>query len=187
MNDTIFSVTDTGLEPQWIVRFDDPLRLPMQAMLNINQLISEIPVHIRSGSIENAELIKLTDNKHKVIASYETDKYIFFQMTEIINFAEHRNIPPAEPYVIYYEKITEKTIRVKGKGFEDDLMGMDFFYPQLGIYDEKMITYIWPFESIDCIEECRNRGRKVNPQLLALSKQIKEDDNPVLILVHLKK
>jgi len=50
-----------------------------------------------------------------------------------------------------------------------------------------MITYIWPFELLDYIDECQAKGREVNPQLIALSKKINREDNPVLILVHLKK
>ena len=187
INDTIFYVTETSMNPQWIVRFDDQLRLPTQAMLNSNQLIRELQSHIRSGSIENSALINLTDNKHKVIATYETEKYIFFQMTEIIQFAISRGKQPPDPYIIYYNKGTGKTIRVKGRGFVDDLLGMDFFYPQLGVFDEKLITFIWPFELIDYIKDSREIGREVNTQLLSLSKQVKEDDNPILILIHLKK
>ena len=37
------------------------------------------------------------------------------------------------------------------------------------------------------IKDCREIGREVNTQLLSLSRQVKEDDNPILILVHLKK
>ena len=139
------------------------------------------------SSYESTEFAQLTDHKHKVIAAFETDKYIFFQMTEIILFASQRDKQPPDPYIVYYDKETGKTTRVNGKGFVDDMLGMEFFYPQLGIYDEKMISYIWPFELFDYINECNDRGREVNPKLLALSKQLKEDDNPVLILFHLKK
>ena len=188
INDTIFYVTDTSLDPQWIVDFDQRLRLPTQAILNAQKLIEDVArFHIGNGTLDNSELVKLTDNKHKVIDVYETESYLFFRMTEIIPLAVPRNKQPTEPYIIQYYKNTGKTTRVQGKGFVDDLLGMDFFYPQLGIYDEKMITYIWPFELINYIEECKNRGREVNSQLLGLSKQVKEDDNPILILVHLKK
>jgi len=186
LNDTIFYVTDTDLIPKWIVSFDDQLRLPTQAMLNSFYLIRQA----RSGgpsSIESSELVRLTDRKHKVIAAYETNKYVFFQMTEIIQFAAPRGIQPPTPYIIYYEKETGKTTRVNGKGFVDDILGMEFFYPQLGFFDEKMISFIWPFELFDYIKECKERGREVNPKLLTLSKQVKEDDNPILILFHLKK
>jgi len=64
---------------------------------------------------------------------------------------------------------------------------MNLFYPKNGIFEEKLISSIWPYELLDYIEECRKAGRDINPQLLALSIIIKDDDNPILILVHLKK
>ena len=157
-------------------------------MLNSSILLRKaVNGGLSPSALERSELAQLTDHKHKVIAAYETDKYIFFQMTEIIQFAIPRGKQPPDPYIIYYDKETGKTTRVNGKGFVDDILGMEFFYPQLGIFDEKMISFIWPFELFNYIKECRDRGREVNPQLLALSKQVKEDDNPVLILFHLKK
>ena len=193
LNDTVFYVTDTGLYPHWIVSFDDPSRLPTQVILQYNRLRNEAMALVRSGSsVENSEIVRLTDNKHIVRAAYETESYLFFLMTEFVFWADRgnvsvRNKKPADPYIIYYEKNNGKTTRVKGKGFVDDLLGMDFFYPQLGIFDEKLISIIWPFELLDFIGECRDKGREVNPQLLALSKQVKEEDNPIIILAHLKK
>ena len=70
-------------------------------------------------------------------------------------------------------------------GFFDDLMGMNFFYPE-NIYDEKLISYIWPHELLDFIEESKKKGLTVNPKMLALSKTIKPDDNPIIVFVHLK-
>ena len=188
MNDTIFYVKDSYLEPKWIVSFNDPSRLTTEAILNADELLREYVLALRSGnSLESTECIRLTDNKHKVIAVYETEKYMFFQMTEIIQFAEPRGKQRPEPYVVLFDKQTGKTVRVKGNGFIDDILGMDTFYPLLGVYDEKLITYIWPFELLKYIDECREKGKEVNPQLIELSKKIDAEDNPILILAHLKK
>jgi len=188
INDTIFYVTETGLEPQWIVSFSDKLRLPTQTILDYQNLLENMVMsRISGGSLENSEIVQLTDNKHKVVAVYETESHVVFFMTEIITFAESRGKTPPKPYIIYYDKNNGKTIRVKGNGFVDDLLGMDFFYPELGIFEGKMITYIWPHELHDYIEKCKESGREVNPQLIALSKKLKPDDNPVLIVAHLKK
>jgi len=187
INDTIFYVTDNGLEPRWIVSFDHPLRLSTNVILDSYNLLANLEIVMRSGSIENSELIQLTDNKHEVMSVYETESHLFFLMTEIIQFAEPRGKTPPEPYIIYYDKNTGKSTRVKGNGFSDDLLGMDFFYPQLGIFEGKMITYIWPYELFDYIEKYKEKGREVNLQLIALSKKLKPDDNPVLIVAHLKK
>ena len=188
MNDTIFSVSDTVLTPRWVVRFDHPSRLPTKVMLEYRQIIGNFTQSILSGSsYENTELVQLTDHKHKVTAVYETDSRLFFVMQEIIHFVEDRKKEPPEIYMMCYDKNTGKVIRIKGKGFIDDLLGMDFYFPTLGFFDNRMISYLWPFEIIDYVEECRKRGREVNPQLKALSQKIDAEDNPILILVHLKK
>jgi hypothetical protein len=139
------------------------------------------------GKLSDSEVLKLA-NKHKVTACYETDRYILFQMSEMSTFSNRgMDEPPRYPYIIYYDKGTGKTTRVEGRGFEDDLLGFDYFYPELGVFDEKMITFIWPYELFDYIKECQGKGREVNPKLLVLSKRVKVEDNPILILVHLKK
>ena len=188
MNDTIFYVTDTGLESQWVVSFDDELRVSTDAILNYRKYLEEW-LTARAGGLshENTKLIQLTDNKHKVVAVYETETCLFFHMTELIFSPELRNKQPATPYYIIYDKKTGTTTRVKGNGFVDDLLDMDYFFPQLGIFDDKMITFMWPFEILDYVEECKSKGREVNPQLLELSQKIDPEDNPILILIHLKK
>ena len=188
INDTIFHVTDSGLEPRWIVDFNHPLRLPAQIMLEYWRLAADLRVVLRNSNyIENTELIKSIDHKHVVRAAFETESHVFFLMKELIPFAEPRAKEDTEPYIIYFDKFNGKTTRVKGKGFVDDILGMDFFYPVLGIFDEKMINYIWPHELFAYIDECKEKGRDVNAQLLALSKKVDIEDNPILILVHLKK
>lgn len=188
VNDTIFRVLDTGLEPRWIVSFDHPARFPTQVMLKHKLLWRGLMNAARVGaSLDDTEVVKLEENKHRVLAAYETESHVFFFLSENIGLAEVRNKIPPDPSIIYYDKNTGKSIRVKGKGFVDDLLGMDFFYPQLGIFEQKMITYIWPYELLEYIDQCKEKGRDVNPQLLVLSKTIDPEDNPILILAHLKK
>ena len=189
MNDTIFYVRDTVLEPRWIVHFDDPMRLPLQTIANLNNqdFHGEAIVYTRTGHYEDSKMAQLAENKHMVTTVYETDSHLFFLMTEIIYLAERRNLPPPQPYIVCYEKSTGETFRVKGKGFVDDLLGLDdYYYPQLGIFDGRLISAIWPYELLESINSSKAKGREVNPQLLELSKQVKEDDNPILIFVHLK-
>ena len=188
INDTIFYVKDLDLEPQWIVSFEDPTRLSNEYIINVTMLLYKAVRAVRGGlSYEDTELIRLSNGKHKVTAVYETELYLFFLMTEIVEMPIPRRKQRAEPYIVYYEKRTGNTIRVKGKGFVDDLLGLDFFYPNSDAYDNQLITSVWPHEIHDYIDECKDKGREVNPRLLALSKQVKAEDNPVLIFVHLKK
>ena len=188
INDTIFYIKNTDLEPKWIVNFDDPSRLSPEIVLKFGKILhSSLTPYIQGQiAIENTDLVKLTDNKHFVSSVYETESFLFFQMKEIINLAEQRGKEPTEPYIVLFDKRTGNTMRIKGNGFVDDILGMDIFYPILGVYDEKLITYIWPFELLKYIDECREKGKEVSPQLLALSKKVDAEDNPILILAHLK-
>lgn len=188
-NDTIFYVTNTDIEPKWIVSFDDPSRLSAYVVINGTRLLTESLNAVMSGAFEGTEFAKLADNKIMVNDVYETDSYLFFILTQVMPYPEPRGKQPTTPYpfIVLYEKTTGKTMRIKDKGFVDDILGMDFFYPKLSIFDEKLINSIWPHELFSYIDECREKGKEVSPQLIELSKQVKEDDNPILILVHLKK
>ena len=188
INDTIFYVKDLSLEPKWIVSFEGRSRISTELIINETMLTVKAVRAFRGGkSYENSELIKMSDDKHIVTAIYETELYLFFYMTEVVFFPLPRGKERAEPYIVYYEKRTGNTIRVKGKGFVDDMLGFDFFFPNSDTNDNQLVTSIWPYEIFDYIKECKEKGREVNPRLLALSKQVKEEDNPVLIFVHLKK
>ena len=189
VNDTIFYVTDKGLEPQWIVSFTGKQRLSEEALLlHTDVMLIEVLSALKSGtSLEDTKRVKLLDNKHIAYGVYETDSYIFFPMHELVPLAEARRKDKKNPYIVIFDKSTHETFRVKGDGFVDDFLGMNLFYPKNSIFEEKLISSIWPFELFDYIEECRKAGRDINPQLLALSKTLKDDDNPILILVHLKK
>ena len=185
INDTIFYITDSGLKPQWIVNFDVPSKLPTEVIMNSNKLTRDLLFAMKRGSnVENIDLIRLTDGKLKIKEVYETDSYLFFFILEMYYNAKSRGKQSAT-HIVLYNKNTGNLKRVKGM-FIDDLLGMGFFSPRLGIYDEKMITFIWPFELLDYIHECKENGREISPQLIALSKKVKEEDNPILILVHLK-
>ena len=188
INDTIFHVMDTGIEPRWIVSFEHPLRLPTQVMLDAFILIRNLLNVARNGNpIDNTDFVRRIDGKHKALSAYETESYVLFCMTKIIMYAELRNLPEPNPYIIMFDKTNGNTIRTEDKGFVDDLLGMDYFYPLLGVFDEKMITYIWPYELLDYIDDCKAHGREVNPKLTDLSKTIDPEDNPILIVAHLKK
>lgn len=190
VNDTIFYVENNYLDPKWVVHFDDPLSYPDKKILysDYNRLTGEAVRARIQGNYENSEWAQMTDNKHKVIAVYETESFLFVFLKEVIGFAVGRGIQPPEPYIVYYEKNTGNTAKVKGEGFVDDLLGFNnSFFPTLGIYDDNLISSIWPYELLAYINESKAKGREINPQLLALSKQVKEDDNPILIFVHLKR
>ena len=196
MNDTIFYVTETGLEPQWIVSFTGDQRLSTDALLmNFNIFRDEEIKMLNSGmnNFENTKRVLLFDNKHIALGVFETKNYILFPMQILTPLHAARRKEVKAPYVILFDKSTHQTFRVKGDGFVDDLTGLagmtdkNYFFPSKGIIDEKMIHVVWPFEILDFIKECQESGHEVDPRLLEFSKTLDPEDNPVLILVHLKR
>jgi len=195
MNDTIFYVTEDGLEPQWVVNFTGNHRLSTEILLMNGNIFRDEEIQILSSGIrnfENTKRVLLWDKKHIANGAFETDNYIFFPMQELTPLAGARGKKEEAPYLVIFDKISHQTFRVKGDGFLDDLTGLagmngkSYFFPSNGIIDEKMIHAVWPFELLDFVKECQKAGRAVNPRLLEFSRTIKEDDNPVLVLVCLK-
>ena len=74
------------------------------------------------------------------------------------------------------------------KQFVDDLGGMKTFSPSSwGACNEKLLATVWPYK----LKRIYRRGTVcrtvVAPQILNLMQRVREDDNPVLIIAHLKK
>jgi len=195
MNDTIFYIADDRLEPQWIVNFNGDQRLSNKALLTHTSVrMQDVLEVIKSGiSPDNTLNVKLFDKKHIAYGAFETERNIFFPMQELTPLSKQRGKEGKSPYIVIFDKSSHKTFRVKGDGFVDDLTGLNgmkgrnFFYPANYFYDEKMIHAVWPFEILDFVKESQDAGRAVNPRLLELSKTLDVDDNPILILVHLKR
>ena len=182
-NDTIFHVTDTDITPKWIVDFDNKKKVPIEYLARQGELMSAA---LRSGNLENSEMIKMSDNKIVVKSVYETNRHIFLLWSELIPFAVPRNKKSAIPQVAFYDKSTGKTTAVKGIGFTDDILGMGYFYPICGAYVDKLVKTIWPFELHEFIDECHSNGKEIHPKLLELAKNVKPEDNPILIVAYLK-
>jgi hypothetical protein len=105
-----------------------------------------------------------------------------------LNLMSTTEEPVYDNYLTYFVKSTGETIRVAGDGFVDDILGLsDYFYPTWGIYKETMFSSIWPYELHDLIAARRLSGTPVDPRLEALAANTKVDDNPILIMAHLKK
>ncbi len=107
-------------------------------------------------------------------------------MTTVINFPKQRGIEKGDIYVIYHDKSTGITRGSLTNGFSDDILGLEHFMPLYGAFDDKIVKIVWPYEIFDYINICQEDNITVNPLLLDLSKKIKENGNPILILGHLK-
>ena len=182
--DTVFTVTPTSLIPRWVVELDEELRFPTRYLYE-DGLLSEAFKCWESGNLENAKMIKLLDHKYMVSGVFETERFVFLLVYESMPFRELRKVPDTPPLIAIYNKRTGETFAVKQ--VVDDLGGMKAFFPSWGAYNEKLLATIWPYKLKEFIEEEQSAGRAVAPQILNLMQRVREDDNPVLIIAHLKK
>ena len=182
--DTVFTVTPTSLVPRWVVELDEELRFPTQYLYE-DGLLSDAFKCWESGNLENAKMIKMLDHKYIVSGVFETEHFVFLSVYEYMAYWELRKLPKPPLLTAIYNKRTGETFAVKQ--IIDDLGGMKTFFPSWGAYNEKLLATIWPYKLKEFIEEEQSAGRAVAPQILNLMQRVREDDNPVLIIAHLKK
>lgn len=185
MNDTIFHVSNARLDPQWVVSYTGQQRPDLAFFEEWFSLLFDMGNAVMAGNGENSELYRRSKGKHIATAAYETDDYVILPMKELVFFVPQEDRPL--PYITYFVKATGETIRVAGAGFVDDILGLGTFYPKWGVYREKMITSIWPYELHDLIAERQRTGTPVDPRLEALAVTVREGDNPILLFAHLKR
>lgn len=197
-NDTVYRAAGTDLVPRWVIDMQG-YKLPPMSVGKKQKLVAELGNCIRKGvdssdpasviktAMDASELVRLADGKKLILAVYETKNYLFITWEEYGNVnAELRQID-AYPQLAYYDKRTGETVVVKGRGPIDDLGGcQEAFYPVFGVYENKLITYFWPYELQEAIERRQAAGQKVSPELLDLAARTNEEDNPVLMIAHLK-
>ncbi len=182
--DTVFTVTPTSLMLRWVVELDEELRFPTQYLYE-DGLLSEAFKCWESGNLENAKMIKMLDHKYIVSGVFETEHFVFLSVYEYMAYWELRKLPKPPLLTAIYNKRTGETFAVKQ--IIDDLGGMKTFFPSWGACNEKLLATVWPYKLKEFIEEEQSAGRAVAPQILNLMQRVREDDNPVLIIAHLKK
>lgn len=183
--DTIFTVNSTTLSPRWVVELKDELRIAKETVyIEYGALCAEAFQAYKNGTTESAEILKIMDGKYVVPVVYETDDFVFLDVYMRRMWAELRNLPFTPPVLAVYNKKTGETFGVNK--IIDDLGGMKTFWPRLGICNNKMVDAIWPYKLQEFINEEKEKGNTVSPLLLDLMKRVHEDDNPILIIAHLK-
>lgn len=184
--DTIFHVAGTSLKPKWIVELNDQMAVPDDYLYRNDELLNEgLALWSNHVSLDNSEMCKVLDHKYIVSSVYETNHSVFLRFNEMMAFRHFRNIPSKILMIAIYDKKTGKSTAYKK--IVDDLGGMDSFYPMREIFEEKMLDIIWPGDLNDFIEKKRAEGKPVDQKLLDLMEKVDLEDNPILIVAHLKK
>ena len=186
-NDTVYYAESDHLTPAWIVELSDHRRVPDDLLYRGDELLSEASIAWQSGNLDHSELVRLTDNKAIVMAVYETSRTVFLVWNEMVQFYEIRNKKGPIPRIAFFDKQTGKTESTGENGFVDDLLDTGTYLPMWGAYNDVLIKSMWPYELHGYMDECTRSGRKINPRLLDFAQKVSPEDNPVLIVAHLKK
>lgn len=186
-NDTIFRVKETTLEPRWIVELGNK-KVPLEYLLGSEiERLDKGGKYFEAGQLASWEYLKETDNKIRGFAAYETENMVFVLWLRLIEFNQLRKLPDPILQIAYYNKGTGVTVAVDGQGFVDDLSSLGTFYPVWGTHDNYMITSYWPYELRNQAEKVEQSGKEVDKNLKNLLSIVKDEDNPVLVMVRLKK
>lgn len=187
INDTIYHIAEERITPSRVVKIDPEYRIHKDYFYKFKELLIDAERAWSAGRLDQCRLVKISDNRPLCMAVYETSRYLFFIMTTVINFPNQRGIEKGDIYVIYHDKSKGITRGSLANGFYDDILGMEHFMPLYGAFDDKIVKIVWPYEIFDHIKKCRENNVVENPLLLDISKNIKENGNPILILGHLKR
>ena len=99
----------------------------------------------------------------------------------MIAFRSLRTVPKSPPILVYYNKKTKEiksTYKIK-----DDLTGYPEFFLKSGLVGEKMIDVFWPYAQ----EEWLREKAETDPRFSQFAKRDFSEDNPIVMVAHLKK
>ena len=160
-NDTVYTITPEGLQKRYIID---------TGKYGIKQEHTFAALHGNEAAYNRlaAEYLRY--------AVLETENYLF------LPYANWAGSERNSPKMAMYDKRTGECYRVKDDFIKDDLSnGMYVYYPHCA-FDEH--TLVLSFLAGQIYHEAEKNPELLNhPQL----KGLKEDDNPVLMIVHLKR
>lgn len=159
-NDTVFMVTPEKLQPRYI--------------LDLGKY--KIPKEKRFEMLEgNWQAYSEPAQAYLRPDFHETSDWIFLPYTswDVTNKEE-------APRLAMYDKKKNTCYKVKNNRMVNDLQGCLPFYPEARIADDVLLYYLEASQVMDLAED--------NPSILEYEqlKNLKEDDNPVLMIVYLK-
>ena len=134
---------------------------------------------------KNSELAQLIDNKKWVYQVSEGKRYLFLWWLNLKAFSSAWR-GYNESHMALYDKQTGETVAIAGDGLIDDIDNGMTFFPQYGICNNAMVSSVWPFELKEYIQKKAEKGESVSNRLIALADSLNDEENPILIIAHLK-
>lgn len=186
VNDTIYRVLNDDIQPRWVISLGND-KIPTKHILgNESKRMGVGAKYFSNENLSDWDYLKETDNKIRVFSVFESENYVFAYWFRMREFWQLRNMSPSVFQIAYYDKKLNTTKAVSGDGFIDDISSLGTFYPLLGIHDNCMVNSFWPYELKEKVDLLRQNGDTVDAKLLNLVDKVKDEDNPILVLVHLK-
>lgn len=186
INDTIYRVLNNDIQPRWVMDLKED-KMPIKYLLGDElKRVEGGAKYFLNSNLSNWEYLRDTDNKIRAFGVYESEDYVFVYWFRLFDFWQLRQLPPTKFQIAYFDKQTEETIAVEGDGFVDNISSLGIFYPLLGIHDNCLINTYWPFELQDRLDSLQRIGKPVDKKLQHLLNQMKPDDNPIVVMAHLK-
>lgn len=125
------------------------------------------------------------DNKKWVYQVSEGKRYLFLWWLNLKAFSSAWR-GYNESHMALYDKQTGETVAIAGDGLIDDIDNGMTFFPQYGICNNAMVSSVWPFELKEYIQKKAEKGESVSNRLIALADSLDDEENPILIIAHLK-
>lgn len=156
-NDTVFSLTTEGMTPERILDMGK--------------------YRLASEERDSREERKEKGNINQIM---ESDRFLMFSYF----------FYPEEEMQVYrgiLDKATGETKTALFKnGFLDDLNSFMPIHPTMENWDNSLVAFLQPIDILTWFEEHPEEASRLKPEISRL-KELKEDDNPVLVVAKLKK
>ncbi len=182
--DTVFTINSNNLTSRYVIKLDDQIKVSRKFLYEYADLLGDGFNHWKNRTLEKCKMAELIDHKYRIMGVYETKNYVFLTISELMAFRKFRNIPQSKPMIGIYSKKNGSVSVVRD--IKDDLGIGGSFIPVCGACNEKLINIIWPYQIHELIQEKKNKGKKIDDGVINLMSRVKEDDNPILIIAHLK-
>lgn len=186
MNDTIYRVLDNAIEARWVINLGED-KIPLNYLLGDEMKRLEVGGrYFTNNALSSWEYLIDTDNKVRVFSIFESPNYVFVYWFRLFDFWQLRNLPPTQFQIAYFDKQKHRTTAVEGDGFIDDISSLGTFYPLKGIHGNSMLASYWPYELAEKADSLKQIGLPVDEKLLEVLDRTTDDNNPILVMVHLK-
>lgn len=175
-DDTVYTISQGRLTPQLILEFDTPRKYPPEAVSQkgdrmIQFLTSEAPGFLIANAMVTRDTKTLQQGSYTVVIIDTDSKYVFLD----------KSSGTSSIIRTYHDNLIDKTQNIV-QILKDKKEGVKL--PKV-LPDNKLIVSYDSFEILDAVEKgitSEDFPKKIVDQLNEISRNLKEEDNPVLLV-----